>query len=327
MKTKIIITTLLALCLAMPTQAQFFKKLKKVAENAVERTVLNRTDKEVSKTTNNTIDSIAKGGKDKKDNSKNIGETEKNLDKKEKQIPTGTEFENPSLKKNIDAKWAWYTSDVRVTSYDKQKESNMVSYFDADAVAMRSDYVDQVTGAPLTSYTDSEGFFISYNPREQRYTKTSLFAMPGMSMMAPSMMASAYKLPEGSIFEGMEAMEKQGLAVYPFMHVDFPFVIRPEHFRDEMIADRYKESQIACRGSMDCTKFSVVESGHEGSYILFDNQNRLIEINIVIKNDPYFESGKGKIEYFYENVEVQVPAAVEKKMFGQDLLKKGMENN
>lgn len=77
-------------CLAVSfsTQAQFLKKLKKAAENAAERTILNRTDEEVSKGTDKTIDSITKGKKGKKNKNgdgKNIGETEKNLDSAQQQ--------------------------------------------------------------------------------------------------------------------------------------------------------------------------------------------------------------------------------------------------
>ncbi|PVW13173.1 hypothetical protein [Marixanthomonas spongiae] len=50
--------------LPLSGQAQFFKKLKEKAENAIERTVLNKTDQEVSKGTNKTIDDVIK--KDKK---------------------------------------------------------------------------------------------------------------------------------------------------------------------------------------------------------------------------------------------------------------------
>ncbi len=78
MKTKAIITTLLVLCFTVPTQAQFFKKLKQKAEEAAERTILNRTDKEVSKGTDKTIDGITGTGK-KKDTT--IGETETNNSK------------------------------------------------------------------------------------------------------------------------------------------------------------------------------------------------------------------------------------------------------
>jgi hypothetical protein len=59
------------------SNAQFFKKLKKKAKDAVERTVLERTDKEVSKGTDRAIDSITQGKKGKK-TPKSIGETEKN---------------------------------------------------------------------------------------------------------------------------------------------------------------------------------------------------------------------------------------------------------
>ena len=56
MKPKAITTAVLVLFFALPSQAQFLEKLKKKAEQAVERTVLNRTEKEVSKGTDKTID-------------------------------------------------------------------------------------------------------------------------------------------------------------------------------------------------------------------------------------------------------------------------------
>jgi hypothetical protein len=77
---------------------------------------------------------------------------------------------------------------------------------------------------------------------------------------------------------------------------------------------------------MGCTKFKVLEAGYDGSYILFDNQDRLVEINVEMENNSMYGSGKGKIAYFYEECQVNVPAAVEKKTAGQDLLKKGMES-
>ncbi|RYH72580.1 hypothetical protein EVU94_12835 [Flavobacteriaceae bacterium 144Ye] len=318
MKTKLILLTFTFLLCGITAEAQLLKKLKKRAEQAAERTILKKTDEVVTKKTEKTIDDVT-NGKDSESNSEESDSGSSNA-------PKGVKFDNPSIDNNTQAKRAWYTSDVRVTSYDKEKQSDMVSYFDADAVAMRSDYTNKDTGEPETSYMDSDGFFISYNKTEQRYTKTAILSMPGMDMMAPSMMASAYKLPESAIFGGLEEMKNQGLAVYPFMHVDFPFVIKPEHYRDEMNTNNYKESKQSCRGSMGCTKFSVQEPGYEGSYTMFDNQDRLVEINIAIKDDPFFGSGKGKIEYFYEDVDVKVPAAIEKKMLGQDLMKKGMED-
>ncbi|MAO18041.1 DUF4412 domain-containing protein [Muricauda ruestringensis] len=88
MKRKVVIMLMCCLAITYSAEAQFFKKLKKKAENAVERTIMNRTDEEVSKGTDNAIDSITKGGKgkkNKKDAPKNIGETEKNIDSTKQQ--------------------------------------------------------------------------------------------------------------------------------------------------------------------------------------------------------------------------------------------------
>lgn len=49
---------ILVVTLTIPANAQILKKLAKKAENAAERTILNRTDREVSKKTDETIDSI-----------------------------------------------------------------------------------------------------------------------------------------------------------------------------------------------------------------------------------------------------------------------------
>jgi hypothetical protein len=320
MKTKNFLILLLCLFIAGHAEAQLLKKLKKKAEQAAERTILRKTDEVVTKKTEKTIDDITKGDED--DNN----EEDVNNSKTEKTIK-GSKFSNPSLDINTEAKKSHYASEVRVVSFDKEKQTEVVSYFDADEVAMKSNWVDGNSGKPKTSYADSEGFFISYNDTEKRFTKTALMSMPVMGMMAPSMMVSAYKLPESAIFGALEEMNAKKLKIYPFMHVDFPFVLKPDHYREEMNINRYKESKQSCRGSMGCTKFSVQEAGYEGSYTMFDNQDRLVEINIAMKDNPNFGSGKGKIEYFYEDINVKVPEAVEKKMPGQDLFNMGLDPN
>jgi len=77
MKARTLISTLICFLIMGQSNAQFFKKLKKKAKDDVERTVLERTDKEVSKGTDRAIDSITQGKKGKK-TPKSIGETEKN---------------------------------------------------------------------------------------------------------------------------------------------------------------------------------------------------------------------------------------------------------
>jgi len=63
MKTRTLL--LLILCVGLinaSAEAQFLKKLKKTAENAVERTVLNKTDQGVSQKTGEVIDETVSGG-------------------------------------------------------------------------------------------------------------------------------------------------------------------------------------------------------------------------------------------------------------------------
>lgn len=70
MKATKILTVLMILCFVAPTQAQFLKKLKKRAEKAVEQTVLNRTDKEVSEATDKAIDGVMESENQSQQNSK-----------------------------------------------------------------------------------------------------------------------------------------------------------------------------------------------------------------------------------------------------------------
>ena len=75
---KILLTVFFAIAICGTSNAQFFKKLKKRAENAVERTVLNKTDREISKETDKTIDGVIKGdGKKDKTKSKELTDEEK----------------------------------------------------------------------------------------------------------------------------------------------------------------------------------------------------------------------------------------------------------
>ncbi len=67
MKTKHIFLTILCLSIVNTAEAQFLKKLKKKAENAVERTVLKKTDEIVTEKTENTIDDVADGKEKKPD--------------------------------------------------------------------------------------------------------------------------------------------------------------------------------------------------------------------------------------------------------------------
>lgn len=307
MKSRYIITILM-LFLGAQTQAQFLKKLKKKAEQAAERTILNRTDEEVSKETDKSIDAITGKG----DGSKN------NDDGAEPKVAS---YENPSKSINTAAKRAFYTADVIVETYDDEKQSSTTSYFDSDELAMKMIWTDQNTGKPAHAFNDSEGYFISYNEHEGRYEKSNLLSLGAMSMMAPTMIISAYKLPMDRFMEVTEEFRDKDLKINAFMLVEFAFIYSPDDFGN----GDYEEFTAPCRGSANCTKFNVTAEGYEGSYILFDGEDRLAEIKINMKDNPNFGSGEGYVKFMYEDCEVNLPAAFEKKMLGQDLIEMGLD--
>lgn len=305
---KYLLAILACLFLGSQVQGQFLKKLKKKAEQAAERTILNRTDEEVSKGTNKGIDAATGKG----DNN------EVNPDGSE---PKTIKYENPSKDVNTDAKRAFYNADVIVETYDDEKQSYTTSYFDADQLAMKMTWTDQNTGKPAHAFNDSEGYFISYNEHNGRYEKSNLLSLGAMSMMAPTMIISAYKLPMDRFMEVTEEFRDKGLKINAFMMVEFAFMYSPDDFRN----GDYEESSVPCRGSANCTKFNVIAEGYEGSYILFDGQDRLAEININMKDNPNFGSSEGYVKFTYKDCEVNLPAAFENKMFGQDLIEMGLD--
>ncbi len=227
-----------------------------------------------------------------------------------------TPEENTAKDINTAAKKQFYTADILVKSYDRQKQAHINNCFDKEGFAMKSDWTDKKTGKNKVAYTDSEGYFTAYNDSKERYEKTKLLALGGMGMVGPSAMLSAYKLPVDTYWATSEKYEKKGVKVGTFMFAGFAFIYQPEDFRN----DNYSESKTACRGKSACTRFGINEKGYDGSYILFDDQDRLAEINVRIKDDPQFGSGEGKIEYFYnETCNFTIPPAVEIKMPGQDI--------
>jgi hypothetical protein len=289
--------------------AQVLKKLKQTAEQAAEKALVKKTDEKVTEATENALDDLIPGNEasDKRDNSKSIV------------------YANPSKNKNTEAKQAFYSHDIFVKTFDKEKQATVSTYFDADEIAMQSNWKDAKTGEAKTMYIDSEGFYIAYNEAEERFEKTSMLSSGVMAMMAPNMMISAYKLPAGPFWDTSKKLDDEGLKLNTFMYVEFAFIYKPGHFREDMYKEDYTESEVTCRGNPGCSKFSINDPGYYGSYILFDSSNRLAEINVKMKDDPNYGSGEGKLEFFYQDCEVKLPAATEVKQPGQDLLMKGLD--
>jgi len=81
MKTKHILAIFLFLSISYSAEAQFFKKLKKKAQQAAERTILKKTDEVVSKKTEQAIDSATTSNPSKTNKNNNEGSAPLNISK------------------------------------------------------------------------------------------------------------------------------------------------------------------------------------------------------------------------------------------------------
>lgn len=311
MKLKHILLIVTCLAITPATQAQFLKKLKKKAENAAERTILNKTDEVVSKKTRKTIDDATtkkdKGAQDSNEKTRDV------------------EASNTELNKNTKAKKAFYKEDVVINLHENGK-LNQTQHFDADAVAVRSVQDDM----PKPTYLDSEGFIYTF--RDGEYTKSSIIALQSQGMMAPTMMLEAYKLPPEPFMAQLQKQQDMGMTANPFNGiVEFAFIYKPDDFR----YNDFKESKQTLRGKR-YTKFEYLnEPGYEGSYVLFDDKGRLVEIytkkadtgsHDALAMDNMLPPGESIMAYDYQPVDVTLPKAREVKMQGQGLMEMVMGN-
>tara|TARA_R110002049_G_scaffold308770_1_gene514010 strand:+ start:28738 stop:30441 length:1704 start_codon:yes stop_codon:yes gene_type:complete len=310
MKPKAIITTFLILCFTLTVQAQFLRKLKQKAEEAAERTILRKTDEAVSKKTEKTIDDATT----KKDKSSND-----NADSSENQSVITSS--NSALNKNTEFKNAFYKEDAVIKLHENGKLTQ-TQYFDANEVAVKMEQDDQ----PKPGFLDSEGFMYGYNEREGQYNKSSLIASSSQGIMVPTMMIEAYKLPPEPFMANLQKQQDQDVTPNPFNGiVEFAFVYEPEQFR----YDDFKETKQS-RAGKTYTKFEFLnEPGYEGSYVLFDNKDRLVEIYTNKKatgqsmdafSMDMMPPGESLITYEYKPVDVKLPPAKEVKAQGQDLM-------
>ncbi|TDU40407.1 hypothetical protein BXY82_2454 [Gelidibacter sediminis] len=312
MRTRYILCTMLCLCMSLTAEAQIFKKLKKKAEQAVERTILRKTDEVVTEKTEKTIDDVT-SKKDKSNTTSNKPSETEN----QSEITTG----NASLGLHTAAKKDFFKEDVVILLHENGN-LNQIQFFDADQIAVRIKQDDQ----PKGGYIDSEGFIYGYNEKENAFNKSSLMASAGQGMMGPTMIVEGYKLPPEPFMAQLQKQQDQGLTPNPFNGiVEFAFIYKPEQFRYE----DFKEIKQTNRGKT-YTKFEFLnEPGYEGSYVLFDDQNRLVEIytNKSAVNQPsdgfqmdMMPPGESLLVYDYKPVEVQLPPAREVRSRGQDMM-------
>ena len=219
--------------------------------------------------------------------------------------------DNPALKVNTELKREFYTSDVVVEMLNEENKKT-ISYFDAEALAMKT---IQPGSPDRASYMDSEGFFYGFNKDKGYYEKSGIMNMGAMDMMGPSIMVTQYKLPTNPFFEKQQYLHDKNVKAFPFLYLEFTFLYKPEDFRGE----GYGEVDY---GQPGYSQFYPTSPGYEGSYVVFDDQHRLIEINIMVNTEQF--KGTGYIKYAYKPTTVCLPEAKEVKMPFQGLMEKAM---
>lgn len=306
MKTKCILLFGFCLAFSYNSQAQILKKLKKKAEQAVERTILRKTDEEVSKTTEKTIDGVT-GKNDNKDSKSD------NL-----------EPANSALEKNTEAKRDFFKEDAVINLFENGN-LNQTQYFDSNSIALRTNQND----SPKPTFIDSEGFLYTYQKGE--YTKSSLIALQSQGMMVPTMLLEAYMLPQEPFMAQLQKQHDLGLTANPFNgFVEFAFIYKPDDFRYQ----DYKETTQTIRGRKH-TKFELLnEPGYKGNYVLFDDKDRLVEVySNKLEGEQSMDDftqmsmvqpGESLLVYEYKPVEVELPQAREVKTRGQGLMEMTM---
>ena len=221
---------------------------------------------------------------------------------------------NPARDVKTDLKKEFYTNDIVVEMLNEENKKT-ISYFDVDALAMKS---IQPGVSDKASYIDSEGFFYAYNKHNGYYEKSGMLSMGSMSLMGPSMMVAHYKLPNDPFWNKFEYLSNQKVKTFPFMYLEFTFLYKPEHFMGEGYTK-------VPSGQPGYTRFDHTMEGYKGSYVIFDDKDRLIEINIKADTDQF--KGEGYFKYSYEQATVCLPEAKEVKMPGQGIFEKALDPN
>jgi len=255
---------------------------------------------------------------------------EKGLETKEVSIDTTdnalhrtTSYEEEELV--INSAKDFYTTDVVMALYNAQGQLVQTSYFDAETIAMRTEQVDM----PKPIYHDDKGKFYAYDIDEGQYKTMKLLPSSSMGFMMAGMTTQAYKLPSDPYFEAFQALEKieSGLN---FIILEMAFIYKPIHFEDDT---NYTPQKVICNGSNNCIRFNYTDPEYTGSYIQFDAQGKLRELNIITTNTQFSEDGKnssGKFVFSYMPCIVKLPDAIEQSMIPGPLgkmlnLERGLE--
>lgn len=217
----------------------------------------------------------------------------------------------------------FYNKDVIMTSYDKDGRLVQTSFFDSETVAMRTE--NPIIYKPV--YHDSIGKFYAFNQEMNTYETMSILPASSMGFMTAGMTTQAYRIPQEPYFEAFEALSQIDVALN-FLILEFTFIYKPIHFETD---DNFSLQSVPCFPNV-CKRFYYNDPEYQGSYIQFDNEDRLVEFYINSTN-PQLSDDKnpsGKFVYTYEECTVELPDATERSLVPGPLgkiipLEKGLE--
>lgn len=219
----------------------------------------------------------------------------------------------------------FFNKDIVMKLYYETNEVIHTQYFDADAIAMRTEFPEK---ARKPIYHDSKGFTYSYNENLGNYEKMKLLSSGMMGFMTAGMIPQYYKLPSEPYLDAFGKLEEKEIALN-FLILELAFIYSPSDFEDD---SNYTPIKTTCNNSNNCIKFKYNDPDYPGSYILFDDQSRLTELYInTIRSDIKEEDHPtGKFVYAYTDCSVKLPEATEQSMIPGPLgklipLEKGLE--
>ncbi|MBT8287593.1 MAG: hypothetical protein KJO00_06215 [Bacteroidia bacterium] len=216
----------------------------------------------------------------------------------------------------------FFTTDVEMKMYYETDEVIRTQFFDAEAIAMRT---EGVAGQIKPMFHDSEGYFYAFNPDVGGYEKNKLLSSGMMGFMTAGMIPKFYKLPAEPYLDAFKALEEKEITLN-FLILELAFIYKKDHFEDD---EYYIAENVTCNGSNNCLRFKYNDPEYPGSYIQFDDKGRLAELYVnTINPMPEEEHPTGRFIYTYNPVSVNLPDAVEIKSnpFGDMIdLNKGLE--
>lgn len=252
---------------------------------------------------------------------KGLETREVSFDTTDNQKNRTTSFEQEELQ--INSAKDFFNADIKMAMYNSINQITQVMFFDADAIAMRTEQTDN----PKPLFHDRKGLIYGYNDSKGYYEKASILPSSSMGFMMASMIPQAYKLPSEPYLEAFQALQEKDIGLN-FPILELVFIYKPSHFMED---NNYIQETVTCNGANNCVRFKYNIPDYTGSYIQFDDKDRLTEFFITTTNPQFTtDNPTGKFIYTYQDCTVNLPDAVEQSMIPGPLgkmlnLERGLE--